>query len=304
MKYISSPLSRRAVRFGGLFICIGFGMEKEIKIFEKSEIGSVRTVIDENNNPWFCLPDVCKILEISDVKQLKRRLDGDGMQLIDAHAGFFTLRPFSKNFNGNTMTTFVNEKNLYKSILKSNKPKAKAFEDWITGEILPSIRRTGKYEIINSNMPSIPKNYPEALRAYANQLVLLAEKEEENQKLIEEAKIMKPKVAIYEEVMSTEGLTGIRDTAFKLGFKQGEFVSMCISAGLFYRTTRNGLRAYNKFIEYFKLVQLKSKNGLPYNRLMITNRGTEFLIHRFKLNNIVPLPIDTNEPDMGIEVIE
>lgn len=274
----------------------------EVVIFNNPEFGKVRTVMDENNEPWFCLPDICRAIGLTDVNKVKKRLDQDGIQLVDLQGGY-SIPGMNES---NSFATFVNESNMYLCILRSDKPDAVKFRKWVTSEVLPEIRRTGKYELKNNQyeLPSIPKTYPEALRTLSEQLVIIAEREEENAKLLEENNTMKPKVAIYEEVMSTEGLTGIRDTAFKLGFKQNEFVSMLINAGILYRTSRNALRPYSKFYGYFKLVQLKSKNSLPYNRLMVTNRGTEFLIARFKLKDIIPLLIDENEPDMGIEVLE
>lgn len=274
----------------------------EVVIFNNPEFGKVRTVMDENNEPWFCLPDICRAIGLTDVNKVKKRLDQDGIQLVDLQGGY-SIPGMNES---NSFATFVNESNMYLCILRSDKPNAVKFRKWVTSEVLPEIRRTGKYELKNNQyeLPSIPKTYPEALRTLSEQLVIIAEREEENAKLLEENNTMKPKVAIYEEVMSTEGLTGIRDTAFKLGFKQNEFVSMLINAGILYRTSRNALRPYSKFYGYFKLVQLKSKNSLPYNRLMVTNRGTEFLIARFKLQDIIPLLIDESEPDMGIEVLE
>lgn len=278
----------------------------KVSIFNNPEFGEVRTIIDENNEPWFCLADVCRALDLLDVNTVKRRLDKEDTQLVDLHAPYMNNPKENVNIIGNSMATFITEGAVYDVVLESRKPKAKQFRKWITSEVIPSIIRTGKYELKNNQyeLPSIPKTYPEALRTLSEQLVIIAEREEENAKLLEENNTMKPKVAIYEEVMSTEGLTGVRDTAFKLGFKQNEFVSMLINAGILYRTSRNALRPYSKFYGYFKLVQLKSKNSLPYNRLMVTNRGTEFLIARFKLKDIIPLLIDENEPDMGIEVLE
>lgn len=46
-----------------------------LKIFEKEEFGSVRVSIDEKNEPWFCLADVCRILNIKNVPDTKQRLD-------------------------------------------------------------------------------------------------------------------------------------------------------------------------------------------------------------------------------------
>ena len=105
-----------------------------IKIFENSEFGSVRTAIIDNE-PVFCLADVCKALDIGNISQLKTRLKKDGVitnEVIDA-------------LGRTQKATFINESNLYKTIFQSRKPSAERFTDWVTGEVLPSIRKNGGY---------------------------------------------------------------------------------------------------------------------------------------------------------------
>lgn len=105
-----------------------------VKIFENSEFGSVRTAIIDNE-PVFCLADVCKALDIGNISQLKTRLKKDGVitnEVIDA-------------LGRTQKATFINESNLYKTIFQSRKPSAERFTDWVTGEVLPSIRKNGGY---------------------------------------------------------------------------------------------------------------------------------------------------------------
>lgn len=108
----------------------------EIKIFENKDFGEIRTSV-VNGEPYFCLADVCKALDINNVSQLKTRLNEGGVitnEVIDSL--------------GRTQeATFINEPNLYKAIFQSRKPSAEKFTDWVTGEVLPSIRKTGGYQI-------------------------------------------------------------------------------------------------------------------------------------------------------------
>ena len=104
----------------------------DIRIFNNDEFGRVRTVII-NNNPMFCLSDVCKILEIKNVSDCKNRLKIDGVgsaEVIDS-------------LGRKQSATFINESNLYKVIFQSRKESAERFTDWVTSEILPSIRKHG-----------------------------------------------------------------------------------------------------------------------------------------------------------------
>lgn len=107
-----------------------------IKIFENDRFGEVR-VAGTSENPLFCLADVCRVLEIKNVSDCKSRLDQRGVVLTDTP---------TYNQNGAEVIqqlVFINEKNLYKVIMRSDKPQAEQFQDWVCGEVLPSIRKHG-----------------------------------------------------------------------------------------------------------------------------------------------------------------
>ena len=106
----------------------------ELQIFNSSEFGEIRT-ITKDNEPMFCLADVCKALEITHVTDVKNRLKQDGVgtaEVID-------------NLGRKQKATFINESNLYKTIFQSRKESAERFTEWVTGEVLPSIRKNGGY---------------------------------------------------------------------------------------------------------------------------------------------------------------
>ena len=105
--------------------------DERFQIFSKENLGSVRTIF-ANNEVWFCAKDVCGILEIKNVTQAVQRLDGDERSM------------FNIGRQGNT--NFINESGLYTLILRSDKKEAKPFRKWITSEVIPAIRKTGKYE--------------------------------------------------------------------------------------------------------------------------------------------------------------
>ncbi len=108
-------------------------MNMNPSIFNFNEHG-VRIVLDDSKEPWFCLTDVYKSLDISRTSRLFRELDAKGVA--DCH--ILT--------NGGTQKLkFINEPNLYRIIFRSNKPQALSFQDWVFAEVLPSIRKTGSY---------------------------------------------------------------------------------------------------------------------------------------------------------------
>jgi prophage antirepressor-like protein len=109
-------------------------MFMELQIFNNSEFGEIRT-ITKDDEPMFCLADVCKALEISNVGNVKQRLSEKGIHTAD------TLTK-----GGMQKMIFISEANLYKTIFQSRKESAERFTDWVTGEVLPSIRKTGSYQ--------------------------------------------------------------------------------------------------------------------------------------------------------------
>lgn len=112
----------------------------DLQIFNNEEFGEVRTAV-VNNEPMFCLIDICKALELSNSRIVADRLDEDERRKLDLPR------------QGETW--FVTESGLYAVILRSDKPNAKKFRKWVTSEVLPSIRKTGGYEIPKSTSGQI-----------------------------------------------------------------------------------------------------------------------------------------------------
>lgn len=106
----------------------------ELQIFKSSEFGQIRTVII-NDEPMFCLSDICRILEIKNSRDCRTRLKEDGVVTTD----------IIDNLGRKQNATFINESNLYKTIFQSRKESAERFTDWVTSEVLPSIRKSGGY---------------------------------------------------------------------------------------------------------------------------------------------------------------
>ena len=107
---------------------------KDLKIFENNEFGEVRTTVIDDE-PYFSLNDVCRILEIKNPRDAKSRLNLDGVGTTDG----------VDSLGRRTDVTMINESNLYKLIFQSRKPEAERFADWVTSEVLPAIRKHGAY---------------------------------------------------------------------------------------------------------------------------------------------------------------
>ncbi len=116
------------------------------------KFGAIRAA-EKDGTYWFCAKDVCDALELTNTSMAIQPLDDDekGIRI------FYTP-------GGEQEMLAVNESGLYALILRSNKPRAREFRKWVTNEVLPSLRRTGKYEMTGKT---------------AKQLARLAEKENE-----------------------------------------------------------------------------------------------------------------------------
>lgn len=90
--------------------------------------------------PLFCLNDVCKVLELSSPHKVKDTIIAEFQ---GAELNSYPL----KTTGGRQNFTFINESQLYFVLMRSDKPNAKIFRQWIVNEVIPSIRKTGGYQM-------------------------------------------------------------------------------------------------------------------------------------------------------------
>lgn len=182
---------------------------QELQIFKNNQFGEVRTKVI-NNEPYFSLNDVCRILEINNPSQAKTRLNKYGVisnEVIDS-------------MGRTQQANFINESNLYKLIFQSRKTEAEKFADWVTSEVLPTIRKHGAYmssEVIEKTLSD-----PDYLIRLATNL-----KEEKAKRALAEAQIEKdkPKVLFADSCEVAENSILIGEFAKRLkqnGFDIGQ----------------------------------------------------------------------------------
>lgn len=163
-------------------------MDEKLMLFKSSEFGEIR-VSEINNEPMFCLTDICKALDLSNTSMVKSRLSIKGISTNDTLTN-----------GGVQQLIFINEPNLYKCVFQSRKAEAEKFQDWICDDVLPSIRKNGGYLLSNEN------DTPETILARA---VLVANETINKQKerlhlLEEENETNKPKVLFADSVSCSE----------------------------------------------------------------------------------------------------
>lgn len=115
----------------------------ELKIFNNEEFGDIRTVTIDNE-PWFVGKDVATALGYKNTKDALATHIED----CDRIKGSQNATPSIKDSMGRSQyPTWINESGLYALIFGSKLESAKRFKHWVTSEVLPTLRKTGSYEM-------------------------------------------------------------------------------------------------------------------------------------------------------------
>lgn len=158
----------------------------------------VRTITDENEETWFAGIDVCNILEYAMPSNIiKDNLEEDERKLTNLRDGSGQLRK----------TWIVNEFGLYSLILTSSKPEAKAFKRWVTHDVLPSIRKAGKFTTEQE------KEYEVSLQVIAGTIQDLRDEKDEHQRSVNELR-----KAIEEKTMEMIAMIRMDKSQLKIQF--------------------------------------------------------------------------------------
>ena len=232
---------------------------QKIQIFNNEQFGTIRTA-GTADNPMFCLADICRVLEIGNATDVKKRLKTPYLYTIEVGVATGKKADGTEAIQ-NVMMTFINESNLYRCIFQSRKPNAEAFQDWIFEEVIPSIRKTGSY--------GTPRTFAEALRLAADQ-----QEEIERQQLIIEQQ--KPKVKYFNDLVDRNLNINFRDTAKEIGLKQNDFINRLLAAKYIYRDTKNQLKPYAAYVgSLFIIKECKSGDKWAGNQTLVTPKGRE-----------------------------
>lgn len=163
----------------------------ELQVFNFNN-SKVRT-FEKNSEVWFCLKDVCRILEIKNHKDVISRLNKDGVDGTD----------LTDRLGRKQKATFINESNLYKVIFQSRKPQAEQFTEWVTGEVLPAIRKKGSY-----GLPTTPEEKIDLLLQASSNANKRVEAVEERVTHLEENRFLNPNEYGY---LNTQVSSRIKD---------------------------------------------------------------------------------------------
>ena len=235
-------------------------MNNNIQIFKNSDFGEIRT-LEENGAVLFCGSDVAKALGYA------RPNDA-----VTQHCRATVKRrtPISGKMQD---INFIPESDLYRLVFSSKLPTAEKFTDWVTAEVLPSIRRNGGYIAGQESMT------PEELMAKALTVAqrTLAEREARISQLSTQAAIMAPKADYFDELVERNTLTNFRETAKQLEVGPKAFVTFLLDRKYIYRDKRGKLLPYaDKNDGLFEVKEcFNDKTHWSGTQTLVTPKGRE-----------------------------
>ena len=237
----------------------------ELKIFNNPEFGEIRT-IDINGEPWMVGKDVAAALGYErPTKAIQDHVDDEDKDEV----------PIQDSIGRMQKTPIINESGLYSLVLSSKLPGAKKFRRWVTSEVLPSIRQTGGY--------NIPKDYPSALRAFADaeekRLALEAENEIQRQQIAD----FQPIRQYVDEILSSTGTMVITQIAADYGMSARALNKILCEAGIQRKVNGQWIlykEHMGKGYTSSKTVQITHKDGTPDTKIntVWTQKG-RLMIH-------------------------
>lgn len=171
-------------------------MTNEITTFNFDD-QNVRIIVDEDGNPLFCAADVCAALGYGNSRDaLRKHCKSEGVAKRDTPTN-----------SGIQSIAYIDERNLYRLVMRSKLESAERFQDWVCGDVLPTIRKTGGY---GKQQPALP-SYSEALRQLADQI-------DHNKELEQKIEMDKPKVDFCDQVIANNGAMTITKAAKVIGY--------------------------------------------------------------------------------------
>lgn len=234
----------------------------DMMIFRDPEFGEIRTV-EVDGEPWLVGKDVARALGYSNPrKALADHVDGEDKGVTKCDT-----------LGGTQEMTVINESGLYSLVLSSRLPGAKRFKRWVTGEVLPSIRRHGGYIHGQESMS------PEELMARALMVAqkTLADREARISALTVDNQIMRPKADYFDALVERNTLTNFRETAKELDVPPKKFIAFLLEKRYIYRDKRGKLLPYeSKNDGLFQVKEcFNEKTRWSGTQTLVTPKGRE-----------------------------
>lgn len=242
-------------------------MNNQIQVFNNEEFGEIRTLC-EGEKVLFCGSDVAKALGYAAPRNaISARCKG-------------ALKRCALTNGGEQEMYFIPESDVYRLVFGSKLPTAEKFTDWVTEEVLPSIRKHGAY-MTQEKLQEVLCN-PDALFQIVSALKEESDKrkalEIQNSALAVDLAIAQPKADYFDDCMARGGLMNFRDTAKLLGMRQKEFIDNLLRDSYLYRDKRGRLLPYQKRNNGYLEIKEAFNNSSDWNgvQTLVTPKGREF----------------------------
>lgn len=239
----------------------------EMQAFKYRE-NEIRTV-QQDGEPWFVLKDVCVVLDLGTTARVAERLDAD--EVSQTH--------LTDSIGRQQEMTVINESGLYNVILRSDKPEAKPFRKWVTGEVLPAIRKHGAYMTSETLQAAIlnPDYLLQVVTALKNETDKRKTLEASNAALAVDLEIARPKAEYFDELVERNTLTNFRETAKQLEVPPKKFVDFLLAKKYVYRDKKGKLLPYEgKNKGLFEIKEcVNEKTQWSGTQTLITPKGRE-----------------------------
>ncbi|MEV0367570.1 phage antirepressor [Nocardia fusca] len=240
------------------------------------EGATVRTVVVDGE-PWFVLADLCAVLAIANPRNVAARLADDqkGVRLVDT-------------LGGGQQMTLVNESGMYEVVIRSDKPGAVAFRRWLTGEVLPTIRKTGGAYIAPGSQAELDLTNPDTALDKLIEVAQVAKAErakrmELEQKVAADA----PKVEAYDQFMEADGTYLVGTVARMLGTSQNKLFAELRDRGVFIAKGSMKNTPYQRFMQHFTVKathfeRTDGSEGVSYTT-RVKPSGIDFIRRRLNI---------------------
>ena len=257
-----------------------------IQQFQHEQFGIIRTTTIDGE-PWFVAKDVCDALDLKNTRSSIALLDED-------EKGVTT----SNTLGGEQQMLTISEAGLYSLVLRSRKPEAKAFKRWVTHEVLPSIRKTGRYIAGQESMT--PEQMVKASMQWLE--ARISEQEQQIELQNEMINVMRPKALFADAVSMSATSIPIGDLAKVLkrgGTNIGRNRLMRLMRNDGYlmkqRSSKNmpTQKAMNLGLLYIeeKTVVDGSGKSLISKRTMVTGKGQTYFHRLYCISPQLQLPL-------------
>lgn len=239
----------------------------ELQIFNHPDFGEVRT-IEDGGAILFCGNDVAKALGYASPKDA-----------VSAHCRGAVKRRLTDSIGREQETNFIPESDLYRLVFSSKLPTAEKFTDWVTSEVLPSIRKHGAYmtpETLEAAILS-PDYLLKVVTALRDETDKRKALEATNSRLTVQNQIMQPKADYFDELVDRNTLTNFRETAKELGVPPKRLVQFLIDRKYLYRDKRGKLLPFeNKNNGLFEVKEtFNEKTQWSGTQTLVTPKGRE-----------------------------